>query len=79
MGIGKYLRTKREEIDEALGNCLPKEDTYPPKIHRAMRYSLLNGGKRIRPILTLTTSQVLGKKAELLTAACGIELIILPL
>jgi len=75
MGIYEYLKIKREEIDEALENCLPKEDTYPPKIHRAMRYSVLNGGKRIRPILTLVTSQVLGKKADLLMAACGTELI----
>ncbi len=75
MEIGKYLKIKREDIDEALKNCLPKEDTYPPKIHQAMRYSLLNGGKRIRPILTLATSQAIGKKADLLMAACGIELI----
>jgi len=75
MEICKYLRIKREEIDEALKNCLPKEDAYPPKIHRAMRYSLLNGGKRIRPILTLAMSQVAGKKVALLMAACGIELI----
>jgi geranylgeranyl diphosphate synthase type II len=75
MEICEYLKIKREEIDEALENCLPKEDTYPPKTHRAMRYSLLNGGKRIRPILTLATSQVVGKKADLLMAACGIELI----
>jgi len=75
MEIGKYLKIKREDIDEALKNCLPKEDTYPPKIHQAMRYSLLNGGKRIRPILTLATSQVVGKKADLLMAACGMELI----
>lgn len=75
MEIEKYLKIKREGIDEALENCLPKEDAYPPKIHRAMRCSLLNGGKRIRPILTLATSQVVGKKANLLMAACGIELI----
>lgn len=75
MEIDEYLKIKRAEIDEALENFLPKEDTYPSKIHRAMRYSLLNGGKRIRPILTLATSQVVGKKTNLLMAACGIELI----
>lgn len=75
MKIEEYLKIKRVAIDEALENCLPKEDVYPPKIHRAMRYSLLNGGKRIRPILTLATSQVVRKKADLLMAACGIELI----
>jgi len=75
MEIKEYLKIKRKEIDEALENCLPKEDAYPPKIHRAMRYSLLNGGKRIRPILTMATSKVVGKKTDLLMAACGIELI----
>jgi len=75
MEIKEYLEMKRKKIDEALENSLPKEDAYPPKIHRAMRYSLLNGGKRIRPILAMATSQVVGKKADLLMAACGIELI----
>jgi len=75
MEICEYLKMKRKKIDEALENSLPKEDAYPPKIHRAMRYSLLNGGKRIRPILAMATSQVVGKKADLLMAACGIELI----
>ena len=75
MKIEEYLKIKREKIDESLENCLPKEDVYPPKIHRAMRYSLLNGGKRIRPILTLATSQAIGKKADLLMTACGVELI----
>ena len=75
MEICEYLKMKRKKIDEALENSLPKEDAYPPKIHRAMRYSLLNGGKRIRPILTMATSKAVGKKADLLMAACGIELI----
>jgi len=75
MEICEYLKIKSTEIDEALENCLPGEDTYPPKIHQAMRYSLLDGGKRIRPILTLATSQVLRKRADLLMAACGVELI----
>lgn len=75
MKTEEYLKIKREKIDESLENCLPKEDVYPPKIHRAMRYSLLNGGKRIRPILTLATSQAIGKKADLLMTACGVELI----
>jgi geranylgeranyl diphosphate synthase type II len=75
MAIEEYLKIKRGEIDKALEKCLPKEDAYPPKIHQAMRYSLLNGGKRIRPILTLAIPQVVGKKANPLMAACGVELI----
>lgn len=76
MDIKKYLKDRKEIIDEALDRYLPKEDEYPPLIHQAMRYSLFAGGKRIRPILTLASAEtVSGKIERALPVACAIELI----
>jgi geranylgeranyl diphosphate synthase type II len=47
-------------IDEGLERYLPPEDRYPEVIHRAMRYSVLDGGKRIRPILMLAACEAVG-------------------
>jgi geranylgeranyl diphosphate synthase type II len=76
MDIMEYLKTNTELIDNALNKCLPPEDEYPDIIHKAMRYSVFNGGKRIRPILALATCETVGgKKEDALIAACAIELI----
>ena len=53
VAIQDYLRCQQARIDEALDRLAPPESEYPPSIHRAMRYSLFAGGKRIRPILCL--------------------------
>ena len=57
MNIKKYLEQRKRLIDEALARALPKEKEYPSVIHRAMRYSVLGEGKRIRPILTLAAAE----------------------
>ncbi len=76
MELAAYLQEKREIIDQYLKEKLPSEKEAPALIHRSMRYSVLNGGKRLRPILTLMTAELLGKPYELvLPAAAGIELI----
>ena len=76
MDIKKYLKDRKTLIDEALDQYLPKEDEYPPLIHQAMRYSLFAGGKRIRPILALASTETVGGKIDdVLPAACAIELI----
>jgi geranylgeranyl diphosphate synthase type II len=76
MNFEKYLTDKKNIIDKALDNFLPPEDKKPSVIHKAMRYSVFSGGKRIRPILTLAAAELLGKNIEkVLNAACGIELI----
>ena len=51
MDLKGYLKTQQKRIQEALDHYLPSEEEYPPVIHQAIRYSL-EGGKRIRPILT---------------------------
>ena len=63
-------------VNEALDRIVPQEDAPPVPIHRAMRYSLFAGGKRLRPILCLAAGESLGAAAEkLLPVACGIEMI----
>jgi len=76
MNFSKYLSDKKTIIDKALDDFLPLEESPPSVIHKAMRYSVFSGGKRLRPILTLATAELLGKEIEIvLSLACGIELI----
>jgi len=76
MDFKKYLEDKRNIIDKALDKYLPSEEKPPSIIHKAMRYSVFGGGKRIRPILTLAAAELFGKDTEsVIKAACGIELI----
>ena len=76
MNFEKYLADKKIIIDNTLDLFLPPEDKSPINIHKAMRYSVFSGGKRFRPILTLSTAELLEKEIEtVLNVACGIELI----
>src|SRR6266496_1063859 len=63
-------------IDRALDRFLPKENAPPPTIHKAMRYSLFAGGKRLRPILCLAAAEACdGKIENALPLACAMECI----
>ncbi len=74
--IKKYLEKNRRLIDKELGKYLPERISRPRIIHEAMRYSVLNGGKRIRPILVLESSRVCGGRIkDVLPVACAIELV----
>jgi len=76
MDFNKYLEDKTNIINKALDEYLPSEEKPPSNIHKAIRYSVFAGGKRIRPILTLATAELFGRNAEsVLKTACGIELI----
>ena len=76
MNFKKFLENKKNIIDKTLDEYLPSEEKSPSIIHKAMRYSVFGGGKRIRPILTLATAELFGKDTEsVIKAACGIELI----
>ena len=72
----EYLRSKREVVDATLDAHLPPADTYPPRIHEAMRYAVLGGGKRIRPIVAIAAAEAVGANVEpLLMHLCALELI----
>ncbi|MFH1782933.1 MAG: polyprenyl synthetase family protein [Candidatus Omnitrophota bacterium] len=76
MVIEEYIVRKKKLIDKALDRYLPSSDTKPKVLHEAMRYSVLSGGKRIRPILAIASFEACGGKAnEILSLACSIELI----
>jgi len=63
-------------VEEALEHYLPPANAYPPLIHQAMRYSVVGGGKRLRPILVIAVAEAVGGKAEdVLPAACALEMI----
>ena len=74
--ITNYLARRAEEVNYWLDLFLPSETDAPEKLHKAMRYSLFAGGKRLRPALVLASGEALGAKTEdLMPAACAIEMI----
>src|ERR1700729_1160874 len=63
-------------MEQALASRLPGADEIPMRLHEAMRYSVLGGGKRIRPALVFATGRTLGlPEADVEAAACAIELV----
>lgn len=65
-----------ERVNDALDACLPASDVTPTSLHTAMRYAILGGGKRIRPLLCYATGEALGVDAQLMDApACAVELV----
>jgi geranylgeranyl diphosphate synthase type II len=76
MNLKAYLRSRRKEIDRALDYYLPKTNVKPATLHKAMRYSLFAGGKRLRPILCLAAAEACrGKVSNTLPLACALECI----
>lgn len=74
--ITAYLARRAEEVNAWLECLVPSESVEPRLIHRAMRYSLFAGGKRLRPVLLLASGEALGAGTEdLMPAACAIEMI----
>jgi geranylgeranyl diphosphate synthase type II len=74
--LSEYLARRSTDVNRWLDRLVPAETVTPEQIHRAMRYSLLGGGKRIRPVLTLATGEAFGAATdELMPAACAIEMI----
>lgn len=72
-----YLERQRAAIDEALDRLLPAQgEDGPPRVVQAMRYSLLAGGKRLRPILCIASCEAVGGDSKTaLPIGCAIEMI----
>jgi len=76
MNLREYLARQQRLVDAELDRLVPPETTPPETIHRAMRYSLFAGGKRIRPILCIEAAQTVSDTPEgAVSAACSLELI----
>ena len=76
MDLRAYLALQQRLVDAELDRLVPPESTAPETIHRAMRYSLFAGGKRIRPILCIEASRAVADDPEgVASCACALELI----
>jgi len=76
MDLKAYLRSRQRKIDRALDRYLPRANTKPATLHKAMRYSLFAGGKRLRPILCLAATEACrGNVDDALPLACALECI----
>lgn len=72
----QQIQDYQNRAELALARVLPSADIQPQRLHDAMRYSTLGGGKRLRPILVYATGSALGVALETLDApACAVELI----
>lgn len=76
MDLKAYLKEQAARVDAALDLYLPKETELPHSVHKAMRYSIFAGGKRVRPILMLAACQAVGgDPGNAIPAACAMEMI----
>ena len=74
--LESYLRERASEVDSALDRLLPKTSIKPATIHRAIRYSLFAGGKRMRPILCLAAAEACADAStNAIFPACAVECI----
>lgn len=74
--LDDFLDRSTNAVNRALDRYLPAESTQPATIHRAMRYSLFAGGKRMRPALCLAAAEACGGSfADALPLACAVECI----
>jgi geranylgeranyl diphosphate synthase type II len=75
-GLEAELEDRRRFVEDALDRALPPETAWPETIHRAVRYSLFAGGKRIRPLLVLAAAEAVGGEREaVVPLACAVEMI----
>ena len=76
IALKELLATYQQRVNVALDKALPPAHIHPARLHHALRYSVLDGGKRFRPVLVYATAQALGADLRLADApACAVELI----
>src|SRR6201984_932547 len=76
MSVPQFFESDRAGIEEALDRLLPKEEAHPASIHKAMRYSVFAGGKRIRPILCLEAAAMFSENpVAAVSTGCALECI----
>jgi geranylgeranyl diphosphate synthase type II len=76
MSVPQFFESDRAGIEEALDRLLPKVEAHPASIHKAMRYSIFAGGKRIRPILCLEAAAMFSENpVAAVSTGCALEFI----
>jgi len=74
--LSRYMQTRAAAVDAALDRCLPPESDPPETLHKAMRYSVFAGGKRLRPVLVIAGAEAVGGGMDdVMPTACAIEMI----
>ena len=76
LDVAAYMTERARAVDEALGRFLPAESMPPEALHRAMRYSVFAGGKRLRPVLVIAGAEAVGGgMGDVMPTACAVEMI----
>ena len=76
MKLPDFFEADHAAVEAALERLLPAENTQPPSIHRAMRYSVFAGGKRIRPVLCLEAARMFTQDVDAaIQSGCALEFI----
>ena len=71
-----WMRSTQLQVETCLARCLPPGEAIPGRLHQAMRYATLNGGKRVRPLLAFAAGELTAAAAHRLEfVACAVELI----
>jgi farnesyl diphosphate synthase len=71
-----WMRAVQTHIEAELGRVLPPDEAIPARLHQAMRYASLGGGKRVRPLLAFAAGEITDAPTERLAAvSCAVELI----
>lgn len=72
----EYAKVCRQEVDKALDEILVQPQEDPLRLREAMRYAVLSGGKRMRPVVVLAMAEAMGVSRELaMPAACALEMV----
>ncbi|VXB80904.1 geranyltranstransferase [Burkholderia sp. 8Y] len=69
MTFEQWMRATLDRVETALEHCLPGTDVAPARLHEAMRYAVLGGGKRVRPLLVHAAGELTGASAHAVEAA----------
>jgi len=76
MTLAEYMARQQKAVEAALDRWVPGEDENPATIHRAMRYSLFAGGKRVRPLLAMAAAEAVSDAPRgIESCACALEMI----
>ena len=74
--VAAYMKDRAAAVDAALERALPAESERPESLHKAMRYSVFAGGKRLRPVLVMAGAEAVGGRMDdVMPTACALELI----
>src|SRR5258706_2582470 len=74
--LGAYMKQRADAVDAALERLLPAETLRPETLHKAVRYSVFAGGKRLRPVLVIAGAEAVGGRMDhLMPTACAVEMI----